>query len=31
MDEYEKDFPIDGIVGHEGPGGGIYDEMYYYD
>ena len=31
MDEYEKDFPIDGIVGHGGPGSGIYDEMYYYD
>jgi hypothetical protein len=29
MDEYEKDFPIDSLV--EGPGAGLYDEMYYYD
>jgi hypothetical protein len=29
MDEYEKDYPIDSLVGPSGSG--LYDEMYYYD
>lgn len=27
MEEYEREYPEDGLVGAEG----IYDEMYYYD